>query len=480
VADQIQVYLKQWADRLGLPEDKRIASYITHIFEEGFITKEFDPEIAHLITDKIPGSVYDPFLQKRLGALGYKEDVFAALDAYVKRAVRKVNMDPALAELKSAGAKLDVESYQYVQRLGSRINLRPTEMDNLIDNFIKSTNIGYRFGPRPTANISRKLRGMFYRGTLGLNFGSALRNLTQGANTYAKLGEKYTVVGYSKLFSRLATNNLDELFSTGVLADNLIDERRLGVYKSVLEKIDPGLFKMFDLAEKINRGAAYFGAKARAIAKGASEKDAIDEAKRLVRETQFAFGKVDTPVAMSSDLAKTLLQLQTYNIKQVEFLKNMIAHKEFGGLIRWTVASLAMVYTIGQVFGMKPSDIIPSFRLGGSPLGNALSTLTGLVSPDQTKRDAAKAKLGTMISTLVPAGVQLRKTIQGLKVVGAGEDVTKTGRQRYKVEKTPANTIRAGLFGKNALPAAQEYYKGLRNPKAKTTAPVSGGNRFSQ
>jgi hypothetical protein len=73
---------------------------------------------------------------------------------------------------------------------------------------------------------TRAIRQIVYRGTLGLNIGSAVRNLTQGANTYAKLGGKYTLVGYTKLALKLASNNLDEVYDGGVLNDNLIQSAR--------------------------------------------------------------------------------------------------------------------------------------------------------------------------------------------------------------------------------------------------------------
>ncbi|WP_323157047.1 hypothetical protein, partial [Pseudomonas rhodesiae] len=75
-----------------------------------------------------------------------------------------------------------------------------------------------------------------------------------------------------------------------------------------------------DTAEHINRGAAYFGAKAKGLSQGMSEQEAIDFAKEIVRKTQFVFDSVDTPVGMSSDIMKTLLQFQSFTTKQIEFL----------------------------------------------------------------------------------------------------------------------------------------------------------------
>src|SRR3990167_10092863 len=54
VAIEIKIWLKQWAERLKLPEDNRITNYITHIFDRELIAKEFDEELAKIIIDKLP------------------------------------------------------------------------------------------------------------------------------------------------------------------------------------------------------------------------------------------------------------------------------------------------------------------------------------------------------------------------------------------------------------------------------------------
>lgn len=467
VAREIRGYLKEWADRLNLPEDNRISRYITHIFDTDVTNKEFmdgiDPELAAIMQDKVAGSVYDPFLEKRLGTQGYKEDTWAALDAYVKRATRKEAYDPALEALDKASLKLDQLSYNYVKKFSHLVNMRPTDLDKLVDSFIKQSPIGGRLGERPVAYLSQKLRQGYYRGFLGLNPASALRNLSQGANTYAKLGEKYTIVGYSKLFSRLVTRNLDELYEKGILDDGLIQDKRIGVYKSVLQKLDPVIFGMFEMAERINRGAAYFGAKSKYLAEGIPEEQAVRQAKRLVRETQFAFGKVDTPVFLNQDLVKVGAQLGTYNIKQIEFISRMIKNGEWGGLIRMTAASLAFVATIGKLFGMTIEQLIPSIGLGRAP---ALSTLSGVATeldPNASAQEkaAAKKKIATGFIGRIPGGIQLRKSIQGVEAFNAGEDTTPTGRLRYKIPQDASTFVRVLLFGKSSLPQAQEYYDSL-------------------
>jgi len=467
VAKKIKSYLSNWADRLKLPEDKRISNYITHIFEKDFIQKEFDPDLAKLLQDKVAGSVYDPFTQERLGKQGYVEDVWRALDAYVKRATRKVNMDPALEQVKQASKNLELSQFNYVKSYVDRINLRPTEVDNLVDNSIKQM-FGYKFGQRPIASLSRTGRQMVYRGTLGLNPGSALKNLSQGANTYAELGERYTIKGYTDLILK-GTKELDEV---GALGQDLIQDRVLSVNKQFLQKLDKGLFYMFEFAEKINRGSAYYGGKARALAGGATEQEAIQAGLKVVRDTQFTFGSIDTPVAMQSDMVKLLTQFQSFTIKQGEFLGEKIAKKDFAGLLRYIGASIVFIGTIGQVFGMDYKDMIPSIRIGLPPtlqapteIGKAL-----LGSPDKYGNEPdtqQKLKnIGKSLIPFIPAGTQAKKTFT-VKDVAAGKVTKADGKLKYKIKQTPENYIRAGLFGSYHLPEAQLYRAKQDQPKTK-------------
>jgi hypothetical protein len=462
VAGEIKSYLKDWANRLGLPEDNQISDYITHIFPKGYIEKDFDPEIAKMIDNKVAKSTYNPFLQKRLGKEGYVEDVWRALQAYIKRGVRKANMDPALEKIESASGKVDLETYKYIQRHISTINLRPSEIDNLIDNLVKSSPVGYRLGQRPTMQAAKGFRQMVFRATLGLNPATAIKNLSQGANTYAKLGEKYTVIGYADFIKRAVQKDLTELYQEGVLDDGFIQDRMIGVHKSLIQKLDPTLFALFDTAEKINRGTAYFGAKKKALAEGKSVEQAVDYAKKVVRETQFNYDAVDTPVGLSvfGDLGKLFTQFQTFTLKQGEFLIGMLKNKEWAGLVRYLAATFAFMFSVGKLIGYRLDDIIPSVRFE-SPFTQFLGTGKKILSTDEDVRRQGVRELPRLAALMVPGGSQAKKTIEGLTAVKEGASLTPTGRTRFEVEDTFANTIRAALFGQWNLPGAREYIKNM-------------------
>lgn len=482
VAGEIKTYLEDWARRLKLPEDRQLSNYITHIFEDvpgkGIPRSVFDedPELAALMEKTPAGSVYDPFLQAREGKKGYKQDVWAALDAYVKRGSRKEAMDPALEFLKEEATKVDKYTYGYITNLTHRINMRPTELDQGVDKFIHQVP-GLRSvvkGVRPLMSLTRTIRNVFYRGTLGLNVSSALRNLSQGANTYAKLGEKHTIIGYTKLLSRLVTNNLGELKQAGVLEDELVQDKKIGVYKSVMQAVDPVLYAQFTLAERINRGAAYFGGKSKALAKGLSEEQAVKYAQRMVRETQFAFGAADSPVALASDVSKTLLQLQSYNLKQSEFLIRMVKNGEWAGITRYAAGATAFLYTIGQAFGMTWNQLIPSVGLGGSPVGNITAGLTELMSSNPQTHAKGVSDLKRAAVTIVPGGAQIKKTIGGIKAFNEGRDKTPSGKTRFRIPQDTTTRIQTAVFGKSSIPAARKYYDSLgkKKPKGKK-APLS-------
>lgn len=468
VAIEIQTWLAEWADRLGLPQDNRVSNYITHIFDDAS-KQEFDEELAKVIADKIPGSVYDPFVLKRLGAKGYREDTWAALQAYVKRATRKVHMDPVLEKIQQkAGGSLEMANieksqFKYIQEYISNINMRPSERDESIDNIIKNI-FGYKFGARPISRITKTLRQMTFRAMLGLNPASALRNLSQGANTYSQLGEKYTAIGYMSLFKRGMAKELER---EGVLNAGFIQDKAYSATKKAIEKADKVLFFLFEKAEMINRGAAYFGAKSKALKMGKTEEEAIAYAKEIVRKTQFSFDSVDTPVALSSDIAKTLTQFQTFGVKQVEYLGGLVKDHQWAALIRYIGAGLLFTYTIGRAFGMKPSDLIPfsnfkadvpvSLKFPAAVGGAILNTPDKYGAQRDTKqklKDIGKAGLG-----LIPAGSQIKKTYEGIEASNAGGSFTKDGKLQYEVDTSTKGKVQSALFGKYANDKAQKYFE---------------------
>lgn len=472
VAREVRAYTEAFADRLKLPKDRRITNYITRLFDPNVAQKEFDPAIARVIEEEIPGSVFNPFLQRRKGAEGFIKDPFKALEAYAKRGVRKAQTDAALGKFKEATKGiLEPSQIKFVKDTLERVNMRPTRIDNEIDNFIKSTPIGYKLGQRPFMNFSRAVRQMVYRGTIGGNLSTPIKNLTQGVNTYSKLGERYTLTGYAQA---LRPSSADELRRAGVLEDSFIQDQSLPVIKSVLNKVDEALFFLFQQAEKINRGAAYYGARQKALDAGKSMDEAIIDGLNLARETQFTFGAVDTPPILASDLGKSLGQFQSFNLKQLEFLKNMVKNKQVAGLVRWTLANAIIAGTIGKTIGLDFEDSIPFLdvatgdsKLGRTPpveLGAAVTTSVIPGVKDKFGQDVGAEIVGKALVPFIPAGVQIRKTLQGIKAAVEGVSTTKSGKVRFPIKRDPISMLKTAVFGQYQGDLGRFYFNKELSP----------------
>lgn len=462
VAVEIKAYLKDWADKLGLPEDKRITHYITHIFEPDLAGgKRVLPEELARILDYIrPRGVTDPFLKQRTGALGYKQDLFGALDSYIRRGARKLYLDKPIDNAAKYADAEGTQAQNYLDRFLKNLQGRPDSFEKWIDqNILQSLPAGVknRLGARPVKQVVNSATGTVYRAALGLNLGSALKNLTQGVNTLAEIGPKNTMLGYT----RLLKNGTKELIDNGVIDDMLIADYRRTPIKNAIQRMDNVLFWMFEMAEKINRGSAYYGAKAQAMARGIPEAQAIEYAKSIVRKTQFAYGKLDTPLGLQNSLGKVAFQFSTFPIKQAELVGGWAKNREGRKLATYIASSLALTAAVGDLLGLEYSDmffknIVPG--LGPIPetikagISVAGSKMAGQEPNWQDKRDLQNAW-----RLIAPAGVQADKTFQGLKADVMGGVYTAKGKLSYPIKSTTDKII-APLLGVYRTGEANKYY----------------------
>ena len=357
----------------------------------------------------------------------------------------------------------------------------------MIDTSIKQL-LGYKLGVRPTANLTRSIRMMIARAKIGFSMTSFAKNLTQGVNTFAELGSKYTTIGYVDLV-KFGSKELD---ANNVLIAPFIEDRKYSAVKGALEKADRVAFLNMNASELINRGAAYYGAKAKFVDGKIKPKeyrmafgkemptdytptleDAVEYGKFVAAKTQFKFGALDTPVAMNSDLMKMVFQFQTFSLKQGEFIAQMAVNKEYAKLSKYMVASTMLFQLIGSAFGMSWWDALFPWRFGLPPAIQFFADLFkgGVTGKDKygnvlNAKDRSKAVAGTLFTNVVPGGAQMKRTAEGLGVVNEGASRTKGGNFQYKVDKTPSNYIRGSLWGKYNLPASKEYYK-KKEDKAK-------------
>ena len=481
VAREIRQHLEGWADRLNLPKEKRVTDYITHIFEGDFKGDSIDPGLSRILQDKPSGKVYNPFTEKRIGEKGYVEDVFRALDAYTRRSTRQVNMEPAMKLLADTSKNVDDRTARYLIRLNHRIAMKPTQVDEIL-NDVAATITGDRFGPNAGVRAAQAWRNNIYRATLGLNIGSAVRNLTQATNTFAELGTRDTLAGYTKLIRALGEKGggfdsalYREMEDMGIFDNAIHQQDQVSTaLRSTLKNVDEGLWAMFNTAEKINRGSAYLGAKGKALRKGMSEEAAQKYAQDVVGRTQFRFNDIETPLALRGQVTKTLTQFQSFNIRQADFLGDITKGalkgnpKEMAKVVRWIGANIGMAALLGNILGIKwwsSIPINPDFRGVESPtvkLGKGAWDIAQ--GKDEFGNEKPRGEIATDFATdlgiknLIPGGTQGMKTAEGLEAVNQGASMTEGGRTRFPIQDTGRNQLQAGLFGQYSLPEAREYF----------------------
>lgn len=116
--------------------------------------------------------------------------------------------------------------------------------------------------------------------------------------------------------------------------------------------------------------------------------------------------------------------------------------------------------------GWKLSDIsIPSFRFSSpttSILGAGQKFLTA--GDDKRKQYEARQELLRSGALLIPAGGQIRKTVQGLGAYNQGVSTTPAGNIRYPVPQNIGNLLKTGFLGQYSIPEAREYFNSDRRP----------------
>lgn len=313
---------------------------------------------------------------------------------------------------------------------------------------------------------------MVYRGALGLNVSSALKNLTQVVNTFAEEGPKATMKGYLSLFN---PSSLSEIEKKNLLSEMITAEYRNKPVRNAIEKADKVLFVLFDLAERINRGAAYFASKSNALQQGLSEDEAVKTALSQVRRTQFSYSKVDMPLVLQNPVLKSGFQFSTFPIKQAELIGGYVKNKEYEKLARYVMASLGITWAVGDYLGLDWKDaILRNVMPGLGPLADiASSGIEWATAKSEQKQEEAKKDFLKTGKLVIPAGLQTTKTLEGVKAYEQGFSKTESGRTRYRIEQTPSNFLKSIIFGQYSLPEAKKYFDKLDQPAKKKTKKLS-------
>lgn len=536
------------ADLQGLPEESRLSNYITHLFEgkgaqrlqqaqaalqKGGFTKkqearyrniiyQSDPELLRLIRKNASGKVTNKFLEKRTGAEGYNTDPIQAYLVYAKKAYTKAYLEEGMNELADQKALVSSSMADYINDSINAIKGVPGEQkkwQEMINNSIIKLS-GGKLDAGSFEKATRATTQGIYRGTLQYNFGTALTNMQQMANTYGEVGTKHFAKGLSEAMGKMKKGDTAELHQMGVLegslADALIGDKSLlkSVVGKAVEKSDKVGWYMFQTVEELNRASAYYAAKSKGLAKNMTEEEARQYAAKTVRKTQFKFSEIDTPPALTGPIAKNLTQLLTFSVKQAEYLKRSALSEE--GMFQtfknadgktkvrlspegaMRMARLMIGYTvvggtIGQITGVGNFDwdevmdgdfsslgnvaientpFLQNFMEGSAPMsplvqlfaGNKTNVgvwnlLTGnnQYGQEQDRGEMAQDLLTKRVAPMfIPGGTQGKKTLEGVDSAMKGYSETDSGRVRFGIDNDYDRAM-GSVFGQYNTSGGREY-----------------------
>lgn len=367
------------AARLGIPRDKFISDYLTHIFknEYQFITED-------LAGNASVKNLHFRYLLERNGGAPPKLDILEALQGYVPLALRQIHYQPAITLMngiadnmssqpfRQAVAREFIDNFAGVPKYKGVLNQGGEAVNNAIDGLFRfatqqldglkvvpkngkfivknseriihetdtaeAANIYLQtlngFKPNKANRAALMLTGNMYRGTIALNLRASAKNLQQTMNTIITSGLVPTgKAAWKMMTDKNARRAVRSILGPGRMSRELNE----GVVNQAVKGFDNIIFKPFDFAETTNRGIAFWAGVENAKKGGAS----IDEAIRLgiqnMNDTQFLYGVLGRSPALTQPLTRPLGAFTSFTMKQGTFVyqvmrDGILAAKETGTL----------------------------------------------------------------------------------------------------------------------------------------------------
>ncbi len=346
---RIKQWADNWADRKNLPQDKRIKDYIPHLFEEE-ITREFteeagiDPIAASIISEKTIRKITDPFLKQRLGAVGFIEDPFAAMEAYDTVSLRALHYGPILDRLDSImhdpSTPESVATWlkDYSRRMTGEPNSFDKAMNVTIQEFAEKVKglpgIGESLYKNltvgnPSGRAVYNLTSALYTMWLGFKATSAIRNLSQhtliigevGIEHFSKgIGLRFTTEGKAVLAKSLVLRSRKFAFVEGL--DSSFQSR-------FQKKFADRALYLFRLADKQNVSDAFLAgySEGKALLPDANEQVWIDRGDEVAADTQYLYTKLNSPAWTQDSRGRVFSMLTSWTTNWMELMTKWIGKK---------------------------------------------------------------------------------------------------------------------------------------------------------
>ncbi len=383
-------YLDNLADRLRLKKGDKLSNYFPHFWDmspEQAAKLRKLPDIAPEVLESVAPKIAFKNLLKREGAKGYKLDAVEALEAYTLGAMRKIYVEPTLKAAVRSSKLLSTSERKYLNSLIQRLKGTSTFSDKWtaeILNKVKQsitdvTGIGFNPSFRPATTTSLTITRQFYRGLLGMNFGSAMKNATQSVNTVGKTGIMSTMWGAMKMLTRKGRIRAGKAGATETFSLEQLMEK--SGHRGLVAKMDSVLFAPFQFVERMNRGIAFHAGMSMGLKRGMNLEKATMLGLETSRETQFIYGALGRAPMFQTPIGRLMGQFMTFPIKQTEF----IANSSKSDFMRFVLISGWTAGVFEESLGINPENFLgfgffpPGFTIskGLTPGGQMAVALAG-------------------------------------------------------------------------------------------------------
>ncbi len=342
-----------WADRLNIPQERRIKDYIPHIFDEAAKEAQDSPvdaSFSMLFSKKIKDKVKMPFLEKRLGKeLGLVKDPFLAAQAYQNVALRKFYYEPILQKLKLVSEHETTPEFarNYLKDYSRRMTGEPALIDREANKFLIDVAKEIRNIPG-AGKVGESLAGFLERGNAT---GMAAYNLTS-ALYVMWLGFKPTTAIRNLSQHGLIIAEVDSIqdFGNGIrlrftaegkaaVAESLVWRSRRGAF---VESIDSSMASrwtdtvrefalfLFRKADEQNVKDAFLSgyAEAKRLYPDAGRDLWLKRGDEVASDTQYLYTKMNSLAISQSGPGKVGAMLTTWAINWLELMNKFVRGKQ--------------------------------------------------------------------------------------------------------------------------------------------------------
>jgi len=450
-----------------VPKIRTMDDNIVELMTKSLVTKTTPNFAATDLVNLIPKDVFIQVFDGKGSASDFIRTTMPML-------IKKQNWDPSLRAVLNAAKFMDSAfARNYTVRKVEQIAGSRSTAQKILDDVIDQAAVGFGrkepFEISPSAKAATWASRNIYKGMMYFRPGMAILNTTQNINTLAQFGERK--------------------FLKGVLNYTTQDGKYLAAERAFLSdhhrffrpqqetKIEWLGYKMFDMAENLNRGIAFHTGLVDWMEKNGvnSLRDFIElEAKDLptytkgmragieaANQTQFLYSVANASPLLSGPFSKLIGgQFMSFPLKQAEFALRQIHDGNLHAFRRY------MQYT-GLVSG------IAWWGLGsalGEQLGGAGSIPEAIDLAKAGRLNDALYVGSTGMLKMLPGGYQLA---HGLTPVGGLlTDIVRLG---FGIGDDPyANWQRLGRDLSNVIPASQQ----LRSLGEAWMMQTQGGKQF--